>query len=146
MALDSNTAHEMVLGDLADLLATQEWRKTAHLATSQIAVAAGKTESLEINVGNDGDFHSETLTGKIIPTNSTTTTGLLVQIFDNNSELTDGFIPLENILSPGYGAQVFFPHKLEHIFERNAKIRFNVQNISAESQSVSFVLSGEKLH
>ncbi len=146
MALDSGTAHEMVLGDLADRLATQEWRKTAHLATSLTAVAAGKTESLEINVSNDGDFFSETLTGKIIPTNAATDTGLLVQIFDDNSELTDGYIPLENILSPGYGSQLFFPHKLEHIFERNSKIRFNVQNISAESQSVSFVLSGEKLH
>lgn len=146
MALDSSTAHEMVLGDLADRLATQEWRKTAHLATSLTAVAAGKTESLEINVSNDGDFFSETLTGKIIPTNAATNTGLLVQIFDDNSELTDGYIPLENILSPGYGSQLFFPHKLEHIFERNSKIRFNVQNISAESQSVSFVLSGEKLH
>lgn len=146
MALDSGTAHEMVLGDLADRLATQEWRKTAHLATSLTAVAAGKTESLEINVSNDGDFFSETLTGKIIPTNAATDTGLLVQIFDDNSELSDGYIPLENILSPGYGSQLFFPHKLEHIFERNSKIRFNVQNISAESQSVSFVLSGEKLH
>jgi len=146
MALDSSTAHEMVTGDLADMLATQEWRKTAHLSTSLVAIAAGKTEPLEINVSNDGDFHSETLTGKMIPTNAATVTGLLVQIFDNNSELTDGFMPLENILSPGYGSQVFFPHKLEHIFERNAKIRFNVQNISAETQSVSFTLSGEKLH
>lgn len=143
--MDSNTARAVVDADLAERLATQDWRRVAHFGIAATAIPAGTTVPLTFDITQEASFLCEILTGKITPTNAPTVTGLLLQLFDNNTELTDGFVPLENILSPGYGAQLFFPHKLSYIFERNNKVRCNVQNISNESQTLSLTFSGEKL-
>lgn len=143
--MDSNTAHNIVDADLTERLATQDWRRVAHFGPSLTTIPAGQTVQATFDITQEASFLCETLTGKIIPADGTTFTGVLLQLFDNNTELTDGFIPLENILSPGYGTQLFFPHKLNYIFERNNKVRCNLQNISAVSQNVSLTFSGEKL-
>jgi hypothetical protein len=144
-AVTSNNAHAVVDADLAERLATQDWRRTAHYGIAATVVSAGTTQQVTFDITQEASFLCEILTGKIVPTNAATNTGLLLQLFDNNTELTDGFIPLENILSPGYGAQLFYPHKLSYIFEKNNKVRCNIQNISAEDQTVSLTFSGEKL-
>jgi hypothetical protein len=143
--MDSNTAKSIVESDLAERLATQDWRRVAHFGPALTSVLAGSTVTATFDITQEASFLCEILTGKIIPTNNTTVSGMLLQLFDNNTELTDGFIPLENILSPGYGNQLFFPHKLNYIFEKNNKVRCNFQNISNETQSVSLTFSGEKL-
>jgi hypothetical protein len=144
-AATSNNAHAVVDADLSERLATQDWRRVAHFGIAATAITAGTTQQVTFDITQEAAFLCEIMTGKIVPTNAATTTGLLIQLFDNNTELTDGFIPLENILSPGYGAQLFFPHKLSYIFEKNNKVRCNIQNISNETQTVSLVFSGEKL-
>jgi hypothetical protein len=144
-ATTTNNAHAVVDADLSERLATQDWRRTAHFGIAATNIPAGTTQPLSFDITQEASFLCEIMTGKIVPTVDTTVTGLLIQLFDNNTELTDGFIPLENILSPGYGAQLFFPHKLAYIFERNNKVRCNIQNISNEDQIVSLTFSGEKL-
>lgn len=143
--MDSNVAKSIVDADLEERLATQDWRRTAHFGIPKTNIPAGTTQMLSFDITQEAAFYSDEMTASIFPTNAATRTGLLVQIFDNNTELTDGYIPMENISTPGYGVQLFYPHKFKHIFERNNKVRLNVQNISIEDQEVSITFSGEKL-
>lgn len=144
-AITSNQAHAIVDADLAERLATQDWRRVAHYGIAATNIPFGTTVPVTFDITQEASFLCDIMTGKIVPADGTTFTGILLQLFDNNTELTDGFIPLENILSPGYGTQLFFPHKMQYIFERNNKVRCNIQNISGVDQAVSLTFSGEKL-
>jgi len=73
--------------------------------------------------------------------------GLTVQITDTGSSrnLTSGSIPVEAILSPGYGKQMYLPYPLKYFAARNSKIRFDFMNRDSQARhKVDIVLNGYK--
>lgn len=126
-------------------LLLQRFKRTAVLARS-LAIPANSTQDVSIDIGQSGDFSCEELSIKIIPTNSTTTTGLSVEIWDNQkANLTDGPIPMELLAIPGYGVSRLRVQKFAHTFERAGKIKITVTNSSAEIQTVKIGFIGERL-
>jgi hypothetical protein len=73
--------------------------------------------------------------------------GLSVQITDTGSSraLTSGAIPVETILTPGYGRQMYLPFPMKYFAARNSKIRFDFMNRDTQARhKVDIVLNGYK--
>lgn len=74
--------------------------------------------------------------------------GLSVQILDTGSgrELTSGSIPVETLLSPGYGNQLYVPYPIKYFANRNSKIKFIFTNQDTQARhSVTVVINGYKI-
>ena len=56
--------------------------------------------------------------------------GLTMQITDQGAgrTLTSGFVPVETILTPGYGQQRTVPQPLRYYVLRNSKLQFDIRN------------------
>jgi hypothetical protein len=76
--------------------------------------------------------------------------GLSMQIVDSGKgrELASGFIPLECILTPGYGLNFQNPLPFKYLWERNSKVRIDVRNRDAATTTHQFeiVLMGYKVY
>lgn len=131
-------------------------------------IAANTTTPFTLAIEQDADFVIEKWTGSCygpvdangiqVPAGATdfpqpgTTTGfagrgLLVKLTDTGSgkDLSDGFIPLECLLSPGYGVNTFAPYPAKYFARRNSKIRFDFKNKDTQArQAVDMVLGGQK--
>lgn len=126
-------------------LIIQRFKRMAFLGRS-IVLPAGSVRDASIDVGQSGDFSCEEFTAKIVPSSPNTTTGVSIEIWDNQkANLTDGPIALETIASPGYGISRVNPRKFEHTFERSGKIKITLVNESTETQTVKFCFSGTRL-
>jgi hypothetical protein len=119
----------------------------------------GVTTSLSIVVGADADFEMRKLTASFsVPTNPASPMvnrpTIKVRITDKASGklLTDGFVDLNLIASPGFeGNPLYFPYKFAHYFRRSQTILIELQNIdsdasgySAPAQRVRLALDGMK--
>lgn len=133
-------------------------------------IAPASTQPVFLTITQGEDFMIEKITGSVFgPTTSLgvpspagatdfpmpgTTTGfagrgLSVQIVDTGAsrDLTNGFIPLETMLTPGYGVQLFQPYTLKYFARRNSRLRFDFRNQDTQAnayQSVTIVLNGFK--
>lgn len=130
------------------------------IARNQIQVPAnGVTTSLSIVIGNDADFElKKLLASYTIPTNVLSPyanrPSIQIRITDKASGklLTDGFVDLNLIATPGYfGNTLFFPYKFSHFFRRSQTVLIELQNLdtnngayTAPAQSVSLCLDGLK--
>lgn len=73
--------------------------------------------------------------------------GLSAQITDtgNARDLTNGFIPLECLLTPGYGTQMYCPYPLKYFATRNSKIKFDFRNQDTQARhQVTIAINGYK--
>lgn len=123
----------------------QRWKRFAVLGRS-LSIPANSSQDMSIDVGQSGDFSCKELSCKIVPTNSSTYSGLTVEIWDNQkANLTDGPIPLELLATPGYGVSRNRVQELTHTFERSGKIKVTIVNTSAETQKVHIGFIGERL-
>lgn len=107
-----------------------------------------------IIVDQDADFFAKQLTGKVIgPTDSNgarlvnqptnfpmpgtlmgwADSGVQVKIFDGGSgyDLTDGFVNVETIFTPGYGVQFHIPFAWPYYIRRNSKLNWEFANRDA---------------
>ena len=136
--------------------------------TVSAIIEAGQTSPFTLAVEQDADFSIEKWTGSCygpvdedgipvvanptdFPQPGTTVgfagRGLLVKLTDTGSgkDLSDGFIPLECLLSPGYGVNMFAPYPAKYFARRNSKIRFDFKNKDTQArQAVDMVLGGQK--
>jgi len=77
--------------------------------------------------------------------------GLSIQITDSGKgrELSSGFIPLECLLTPGYGLNFQQPFPFKYLFERNSKIRIDIRNRETDtaiSHQFEILLIGYKVY
>ena len=75
--------------------------------------------------------------------------GMEVQGTDTGAgrELTNGFVPVELILTPGYAIGFFQPYRVNYMAKRNSKIRFDFRNrdtAADANQQVDIALNGYK--
>ena len=127
-------------------LAIQRNKRFAVLGRS-LAVQPGASVDFSIDIGQSGDFSCKEMSCKIVPTNSTTVSGLTVEIWDNQkANLTDGPIPLELLATPGYGISRIRVQEFIHTFERAGKIKMTLVNTSAEIQTAKIAFIGERLN
>lgn len=75
--------------------------------------------------------------------------GLTLQLTDTGAGrvLTNGFVPVETFLSPGYGLQFFQPYPFKYWTKRNSSFRFDIRNRDSQANLwhyLSIVLQGYK--
>ena len=146
--------------------------KYAFIYTLNVPVANNTTLPALLTIEEDADFIVHSFTGScygpcdvngarqtgvatIFPLAGTTTgyadRGVTAKLTDTGAgrTLTSGFVPLEAILSPGYGMspslQTLFPFK--YTIRRNSKIQFDLRNRDTTANYfhwVSICLQGEK--
>lgn len=136
-----------------------------------IPVANNTTLPAILTIDEDADFMCEKITGSaygptdvngvrqtasatIFPLAGTTLgyadRGLTVKVTDTGAGrvLTNGFVPLETILTPGYGVAMFTPFLFKYFVRRNSKLQFDLRNRDTTAGGlyhfVSIVLQGNK--
>jgi hypothetical protein len=162
-AVFSSLAHQMVNNRL-----TQKYKYNYTYQVNSLVNAGGSAPKL-LSIEQDADFLFEKMTGSCfgpvdengIPQQANTDfpmpgiaigqgfagRGLSCQITDtgNGRELTNGNIPLETILTPGYGTQLYTPYPIKYFAARNSKIKFVFTNQDTQArQSVTVVINGYK--
>ena len=131
----------------------------------QGTVVGQQTTTFDITIEQGSDFKSVWLTGSCFSYDAVNASsfpvpnalgltawagdGLSCQITDSRSgrQLTSGFIPLKDLLTPGYGLNFQQPYPFKYFFYRNSKIRFDIRNRDAATRSHTFdiVLNGYKV-
>ena len=153
----------------AQIVLTQKYKWAFIYKVSAIVEASGSFPEI-LNIDNSADFLMEKITGTCagpvdvegIPQQSDTDfpmpgiaagqgfagRGLSVELIDSgntNVELTKGNVPVETLISPGYGNQLYLPMPLKYFFARNANFKFNFTNQDTKARhSTTFVLIGWK--
>lgn len=133
-------------------------------------VAPSTTTPVILTIDQDADFLIEKITGSAYgPVDADgvvqaagatdfrmpgTTTGfagrgMTVKITDTGSgrDLTSGFVPVELLLSPGYGRQFYTPYPIKYFALRNSKLRFDFRNRDSQAsarQQIDIALNGFK--
>ena len=133
-------------------------------------IPANTTNPIILTIEQDADFFIEKITGTAygpvalvtgIPGGGATdfdmpgtaagfaARGLQVQITDTGAgrELTNGFVPLEVILTPGYDLGFFQPYRVNYMAKRNSKLRFDFRNRDTQTNAnhqVDIALNGYK--
>lgn len=132
-------------------------------------VAASTTAPQNLTITQDADFQWEKITGRAfgpvddngIPQQSNTDfpmpgiaigqgfagRGLQMQITDQGAArpLTDGFIPVELLLTPGYGVQMFLPYPIKYFSRRNSVLQFDFRNQDTQAQqAIDIAINGYK--
>lgn len=144
MSLSENDMRQLVTLDIAERLAYQRERTFRAIGGSIVVPASGNIE-LALNVSNEGDFLSERITGRIIPSDFATYYGITMSIFDNSKvELVEN-IAAESLLTPGYGMAILAKIDFKHLFERASTIRVKFSNSTAIAQTVHVTFLGERL-
>ena len=145
--------------------------KFQFIYTVSAIVDAGATVPQFLTVEQDADFLIERLTGSCLgpvdanglydaaglsdfPQPGTTGgaptfagRGLTANIVDQGAgrDLTQGFLPLENILTPGYGIGMFLPYPFKYFARRNSNIRFDIRSRDTQArQSCDIAIIGFK--
>jgi len=73
--------------------------------------------------------------------------GLTVDIVDQGAgrDLTRGFVPVENILTPGYDVGMYLPYPFKYFARRNSNIKFTFRNRDTQArQAVDISVCGFK--
>lgn len=75
--------------------------------------------------------------------------GITLQITDTGAgrTLTNGFVPAELLLTPGYGIQFHLPYPVKYFARRNSKIRFDFRNRDTQANArhnIDIALNGTK--
>lgn len=135
-----------------------------------VPVANNTTLPALLTIEEDADFLVHAITGSALgPTDvngarlSTITTtfplagttvgfadrGLMAKITDTGAgrSLTNSFVPLETILSPGYGLAMDTPYAFKYLIKRNSKMQFDLRNrdtVAGSYHYVSICLHGTK--
>lgn len=139
--------------------------------TINAIINPGTTAPFILAIEQDADFQFVQMTGSVygpcsttgVPTATATDfpmpgigagagfagRGLGVEIFDTGSSrnLTQGVVPVENLLSPGYGIQFHLPFPMKYFANRNSKIKFNFTNRDTQAgarQQVDIAINGYK--
>jgi hypothetical protein len=144
--------------------------KYAFMYGINVPVANNTTLPALLTIEEDADFLVHSITGSAYgPTDvngarqSSTATifplagtaagfadrGLMTKITDTGSGrvLTNGWVPLETILTPGYGLSLDTPYPFKYLIRRNSKIQFDLRNrdtTAAVFHFCSIVLNGTK--
>lgn len=154
-AIESEVDHEREMQKV-------RWNYTYHVSGT---VAAQATSPFTITVEQGTDFKCQWITGSAFAYASGNTTefpmpgaantnwsgrGLSIKITDTRSgrELTSGYVPVELLLTPGYGNNFQHPYPFRYFFYRNTKIRFDVRNrdvSGSKAQSFDIALNGYKI-
>jgi len=132
-------------------------------------ISASQTRAILVTIEQDADFLIEKITGSAygpvtaagIPSAANTDfpqpgiavgagfagRGMTVQIVDTGAgrDLTSGFVPVETILSPGYGQQMYLPYPIKYFVRRNTKLKFDFRNRDTQAaHQIDIVLNGYK--
>ncbi len=146
--------------------------KYSFLYALNVPVANNTTLPALLTIEEDADFLVESFTGScygptdvngarqsgvatIFPLAGTTTgyadRGVMANVTDTGSgrKLTSGFVPLETILSPGYGASPSLqqPYPFKYMIKRSSKLQFDLRNRDTTANYyhfVSIVMKGVK--
>jgi hypothetical protein len=144
--------------------------KYAYTYTLTAIVAPGGTVPVILSIEQDADFFLEKITGScygpctaagiVNPANATdfgmpgtaigfAGRGMSIQITDTGAgrELTNGFVPVELIFTPGYMNGFFQPYRLQLLIRRNSKLRFDIRNRDTQvgaNQQIDIALNGYK--
>jgi hypothetical protein len=140
-----------------------------YTVSSLVSPAQTNVEILAIT--QDADFQFEKMTGSAygpcdangIPTASNTDfpmpgiaagagfagRGLTMKVTDsgNSRELTNGYVPVENLLTPGYGIQMYLPYPIKYFARRNSKLRFDIRNRDTQANArhqIDIAINGYK--
>jgi len=85
------------------------------------------------------------LAGTAVPSGATLAAyadrGLALKMTDTGSgrELTNGFVPVETFLSPGYGVSMHVPFPFKNYILRSSKIRFDIRNRDTTLEQFHFL-------
>lgn len=159
----TSIAHQMVNARL-----TQKYKYNFSYVVST-TVNPAQTRPVFLTITQDADFLFEKMTGSAygpvdssgIPQQSATDfpmpgiaigqgfagRGLAMQLIDtgNTRNLTSGFIPVETVLSPGYGTQMYLPYPIKYFAKRNSRIQFDFRNQDTQARhQVTVVVNGYK--
>jgi hypothetical protein len=132
-------------------------------------VAASGTTPFTLAIEQDADFLIEKFTGAAygpvdangIPTAANTDfpqpgiaagaghagRGLTMRVTDTGAgrDLTNGYVPVETLLTPGYGIQMYLPYPIKYFARRNSKIRFDFRNRDTQARhQVDMSINGYK--
>ncbi len=144
--------------------------KYAFIYALNVPVANNTTLPAILTIEEDADFLVHSITGSaygptdvngarqtgtatIFPLAGTTVgfadRGVMARVSDTGAGrlLTSGFVPLETILSPGYGLSLYTPYPFKYLIKRNSKIQFDLRNrdtTAAVYHFVSICLHGTK--
>jgi len=147
------------LANEAQHLGTVQAMKFDYTYTLSGSVAGQATSSFFITIEQGSDFQGLYLTGSCFsydavnassfPTPNTlgltawAARGLSAHITDMRSgrELVSGFIPLELLLTPGYGINFQHPYPFKYFFLRNSQIRFDIRNRDAATRTHAFEIA-----
>jgi hypothetical protein len=148
----------------------QRFKYQYSYSVSAIVAPSGSLPVI-LNIETDADFMVEKITGTVLgPVDSNglydqagltdfpqpgtggaaptfAGSGLTLQIVDQGAgrDLTNGFIPIENLLTPGYDVGMFLPYPYHYFARRNSNIRFDFRNRDTQgSQSADITLTGYK--
>lgn len=136
-----------------------------------VPVANNTTLPAILTIEEDADFMVEKITGSaygptdvngirqtasatVFPLAGTTVgyadRGLTVKVTDTGAGrvLTNGFVPVETILTPGYGVAMFTPFLYKNFIRKNSKLQFDLRNRDTTAGGlyhfISIVLHGHK--
>lgn len=143
--------------------------KFHYIYTISANIAAAATTPFVLTIDQDADYMMEKWTGSAagpvnangIPQVANTDfpqpgigagagfagRGLTVRLTDTGAgrDLSNGFVPVENILSPGYGVQLFLPYPVRYFAKRNSKIKFDFRNRDTQGRhSIDIAIGGYK--
>lgn len=122
-------------------------------------IAGGVTQQFTIQIEQGTDFKSIYLTGSVFSYDSENATdfpipnslgatawagrGLSMSITDAGAgrELTSGYVPIELLLTPGYGNNFQQPYPFRYYWRQNSQIRFDIRNRDSADRTHSFALA-----
>jgi hypothetical protein len=136
--------------------------KYAFIYVLNVPVANNTTLPALLTIEEDADFLVHSITGAaygptdvngarqasvatIFPLAGTTLgyadRGVMARISDTGAGrlLTSGFVPLETILTPGYGLSMDTPYPFKYLIRRNSKIQFDLRNRDTTASYYHFV-------
>jgi len=165
----SQKVYQSMVQEAAYRRAVQKYKYNYSYTVTGI-IPVNTTVPVILAIEQDADFYLEKITGSVygpcalvtgIPGGGATDydmpgtaagfagRGLSFQITDTGSgrELTNGFVPAETILTPGYALGFFQPYRLKYMIKRNSRIRFDFRNRDTQAnanQQVDITLNGYK--
>lgn len=137
-----------VVNELKQLVEIQRLKHQYVYSVSAVVPNNG-SYSTQLTINQDASFYIENLSGVAYgPTNAagvpvTSTTdfptpgatgyanrGLTMSIKDQGSgkDLFDGLVPVEMLMTPGYGSQFYQPLKYRYLVNRNSTLTFEFRN------------------
>jgi len=165
-----NAIFEKVANEQIHNAESQKYKYNYTYTVSAVIPPATTKPSI-LSIEQDADFLFEKMTGSVlgpcdsngVPTVSATDfpkpgiaagaghagRGVTVEITDTGSSrnLTSGAVPVETILTPGYGDTLHLPYPIKYFANRNSKIKFNFTNRDTKANAnhlVDIAINGYK--